>query len=54
MRLGRTIIIPAVIALGVAEAVPADSNMSAAAAHTSGPHVQITASSANPDTHYRG
>jgi hypothetical protein len=54
MRIGRTIIIPAILALGVAGAALAGSEVSAAVAHTSGSHVQATASSAGPDLLYHG
>jgi hypothetical protein len=54
MRIGRTIIIPAIVALGVAGAVLAGSEISAAAVHVSASHVQVTASSANPDVLYHG
>jgi hypothetical protein len=52
MRIGRTVIIPVIVALGVAGAVLASSEISAAAAHTSGTHVSATASAASPDTLY--
>jgi hypothetical protein len=52
MRIGRTIIIPAILTLSVAGAVLAGSEISTAAVHVSSTHVQATASSANPDTLY--
>jgi hypothetical protein len=52
MRIGRKIIIPSILALGVAAAVLAGSEISVAAAHASGTHVQATAYAASPDTLY--
>ena len=55
MRIGRAIIIPAILALGVAGSVLAGAEMSAAAASTPSVHVQqVTAASAAPGTFYHG
>lgn len=54
MRIGRTIIIPAILALGVAGSVLAGAEMSAAVVHTPSAHVQqATTSSATPNMKYR-
>jgi hypothetical protein len=51
MRIGRAIIIPAILALGVAGSVQAGAEMSAAAARTPSVHVQqTTAASVTLDT----
>ena len=52
MRIGRAIIIPAILALGVAGAVLTVPEMSLAAVHAPGIHVQATASSATPGVFY--
>jgi hypothetical protein len=54
MRIGRRIIIPAVLLLGVAASALVGAEMSAAATHAPSSHVQVTAASAGPDTFYRG
>jgi hypothetical protein len=46
MRIGRAIIIPAVLALGVAGSVLSGSAISAATGHAPSVHVQTVASSA--------
>jgi hypothetical protein len=51
MRIGRVIIIPAILALGVAAAALSASEMSATASHASTVHVEASVS-ANPDTFY--
>jgi hypothetical protein len=48
MRTGRAIVIPVILALGVAVGALAGAEISAAATHTSVAHAQVTASSANP------
>jgi hypothetical protein len=53
MRIGRAVIIPAILALGVAAAALAGSEMATAATHAAGTHVHVSAVSANPDTMYR-
>jgi hypothetical protein len=52
MRIGRAIIIPAILVLSVAGSVLAAAEMSAAAEHAPSVHVQVTASSAGPRVHY--
>jgi hypothetical protein len=52
MRIGRAIIIPAILALSVAGSVLAAAEMSVAAEHAPSVHVQVTASSAAPLVHY--
>jgi hypothetical protein len=54
MRIGRTIVIPAILALSLAGAVLAGAENSAAAAHPSGAHAKVTASSAMPAIRYHG
>jgi hypothetical protein len=54
MRIGRTIIIPAILALSLAGAVLAGSENSAVATHPSGAYVHAIASSAIPDVRYHG
>jgi hypothetical protein len=54
MRIGQTIIIPLILALGVAGTVLAGSEISTAAAHASSTHVQASAPYANPDGLYHG
>jgi hypothetical protein len=54
MRIGRTVIIPIILALSVAGTVLAGAEMSAAAAGTPLVHVQRTTSfSVGPDMKYR-
>jgi hypothetical protein len=53
MRIGRTVIIPVILALGVAVSVLAGAEMSAAVVHTPSVHAQqATASSASPHMKY--
>jgi hypothetical protein len=55
MRIGRTVIIPAILALGVVGSVLAGAEMSAAVVHTPSVHVQqATASSAAPGMRFHG
>lgn len=54
MRIGRAIIIPAILALGVAGSVLTASGMSAAAGHAPRVHVEAAASSATTDVFYHG
>jgi hypothetical protein len=53
MRIGRTVIIPTILALGLAGSLLAGAEMSAAVVHTPSVHVQqATASSATPLMRY--
>lgn len=52
MRIGRAIIIPAILALGVTGSVLSGAGMAAAAGHAPSAHVLATASSAAPQTYY--
>jgi hypothetical protein len=53
MRIGRTVIIPVILALGVAGTVLAGAEMSAAVASTPSVHVQtVTAIHVGPDMKY--
>jgi len=52
MRIRRVLIIPAILALGVAGSLLTGSAMSAAAGHQAGVHVQAATTSASPDTFY--
>ena len=52
MRIGRSIIIPAILALGVAGAALSASALPASAGQAPSVHVQATASSVSPATHY--
>jgi hypothetical protein len=52
MRIGRAIIIPAILALGVAGSLLTGSAMSAAAAHQATVNVHVAALTARPDTFY--
>jgi hypothetical protein len=54
MRIGRAIIIPAIIALSAAGSILAASAMPATATHATSVHVQAAASSASPHSYYRG
>jgi hypothetical protein len=55
MRIGRTVIIPVILALGVAGTVLADAEMSAAAAATPSVHVQqLTTTIVSPLMRYHG
>ncbi len=53
MRIGRAIIIPAILALGVAGSILAGSAAPVAAVHAPGVHVQAAAP-AGPDIFYHG
>jgi hypothetical protein len=52
MRIGRAIIIPAIIALGVAGSILAGSAVSAKAKPASSVHVQVAVAAAAPNTYY--
>ena len=52
MRIGRTVIIPAIVALGLAAAALVGSEISGAPAQASGTQVQVTAYPAGPDLLY--
>jgi hypothetical protein len=52
MRIGRTVIIPVILALGVAGSVLAGAEMSAAAASTPLVHVQHVTVTVGPDMKY--
>jgi hypothetical protein len=52
MRIGRRIIIPTILALGVAASALAGAKISAAAEHASSAHVHAEAVSASPNTLY--
>jgi hypothetical protein len=54
MRIGRTIIVPAILALSAAGSILVSSVVPAVAASAPSAHVLVTASSANPDTHLWG
>jgi len=55
MRIGRTVIIPVILALSVVGTVLAGAEMSAAAASTPSVHVQTaTVTYVGPDMKYRG
>jgi len=54
MRIGRTIIIPAILALSAAGSILAGSVAPAAVAQAHSSHVVVTASSASPDTYHWG
>ncbi len=54
MRIGRTIIIPAILALSTAGSILAASAVPVAAAQASGAHVSVTVVAAAPTTHYWG
>ena len=53
MRIGRRIVIPTIIALGVAASALAGAKISAGAEHASTAQVHTVAASANPNTLYR-
>jgi hypothetical protein len=53
MRIGRAVIIPAILALGLAGSLLTGSAMSAAAVHEGNVHVHVAAVSASPNTYYR-
>ncbi len=52
MRIGRAIIIPAILALGMAGSVLSGPAMSAAAVHAPSVHGQVAAVSIRPDILY--
>ncbi len=52
MRIGRALIIPAILALGLAGSAMAGSAMVAAAGHAPSVHVQATTASAHSNTYY--
>jgi len=52
MRIGRALIIPAILALGVVGSMLTGPAMSAAAGHEASVHVQATAASASLDVFY--
>jgi hypothetical protein len=52
MRIGRAIIIPAILALGVAGSVLSGAGIAVAAGHAPAVHVQPAAAHAVPDTFY--
>jgi hypothetical protein len=54
MRIGRALIIPAVLALGVAGSLLSGPAIVAAAGHAPSAHVQAAASSATPKVLYHG
>jgi hypothetical protein len=54
MRIGRSLIIPAILALGVAGSLLAGPAMSAATGHQASSHVHVVAAPANPDMVYHG
>lgn len=54
MRIGRTIIIPAILALGVTGSVLSSSAATAAAGHAPSSHVLAATSAPAPDVYYRG
>jgi hypothetical protein len=53
MRIGRVVIIPAILILGAAGAVLSAPEISAAVTHAPAVHVQAPAASGNPNTLYR-
>jgi hypothetical protein len=54
MRIGRAIIIPAILALGVAGSVLSGSAMAATAQHTPSVHSHAVAARISPDILYHG
>ena len=54
MRIGRAIIVPAILALGVAGSLLTGPGMSAAAGHEAKVNVHVVAVSARPCTFYHG
>jgi hypothetical protein len=52
MRVGRAIIIPAILALGVAGSALSGAGIAVAAGHAPSAHVQAVAASAAPATFY--
>jgi hypothetical protein len=53
MRIGRRIVIPTILALGVAASALAGAKISAATDHASSSHVHAVAVSDSPNTYYR-
>jgi hypothetical protein len=53
MRIGRSVIISVLLAVGVAGSAVAAAEVSAAVAHPSSAPAHVSAVSANPDTFYR-
>jgi hypothetical protein len=54
MRIGRSIIVPAILALGVAGSLLTGSAIPVAAGHAASVHVQAAAAPASPKMVYRG
>lgn len=54
MRVGRSLIIPTILALGVAGSLLTGPAMAAAAGHGASAHVQAAAAPASPYMYYRG
>jgi hypothetical protein len=54
MRIGRGLIIPAILALGVAGASLASAEMAAATALAPAAHAQVSTASGGPNILYRG
>jgi hypothetical protein len=54
MRIGRAVIIPVILALSVAAAALAGSEMAGTATRAPSTHVHVSADSSNPDVMYRG
>lgn len=54
MRIGRALIIPAILALGVAGSILAGSAMPVAAVHAPSVHVQAVTVSSVPNMYYHG
>jgi hypothetical protein len=54
MRIGRKIIIPAILALSAAGSIAVGSAVPAVVAQAPGNHVLVASSSAHPRVYYRG
>lgn len=54
MRIGRAILIPAILVLGTATPVLSGSGISAAAGHAPSAHVLVSTSSVIPHPYYHG
>ena len=54
MRIGRSVIIPAILALAVAGSALAGAEISAAVAHTPSAPAHVSAVSNSPNTYYHG
>lgn len=52
MRIGRTLIIPAILALGVAGSTVAGSAIAVAGGHVSGTHITAKGSASSPDIYF--